>query len=128
MRRLALAAALAALLAGCGGTASTPPSATTLLAKIPACHGYVAQTPSVLAVSDGSCHPPATGSALGVIEVVTFATMGSEQKWITQQAAHPDGTEGCCVEGHLWAADYQFSVTSEFPRIIRALGGRPVTG
>lgn len=115
-------AVLAVLAAGCGASRPpAPPTARALLAKIPACHGFVAQTPSVLAVSDGSC--PITGSALGSIEVVTFATMGSEQRWIARQG----GYYGCCVEGRLWAADSDAG-TGQFPAIIRALGGRAVTG
>jgi hypothetical protein len=125
MRKLVLVAAGALLAAGCGGPAAQP-TAGHLAHEIPGCTHIAAQAGSALATGDVTCRPPAAGSPLGRIEVATFATMSAEQQWIQQQPAN--GTEGCCAEGHLWAADYQFSVISQIPRILRALGGRQVTG
>jgi hypothetical protein len=120
MKRAVLAALLLAL-AACGGTSSAPqPAAAQLAHKIPGCHAFLAQTPDALAKADVSCSLGGTASA----EVVTFASMGDEQKWITKQGNY----YGCCVEGHLWAATYSSASGSYFPRIRRALGGREVAG
>jgi hypothetical protein len=122
--KLSLLAAilLAALaLAACGGS-QPPPTASQLAHKIPGCHHFVTQTPSALAKAEVTCDAPGSGP-LGSIEVATFASMGKEVKWITRQGSQAT----CCVEGHLWAAEYYLGA-NQFPRIMKALGGRQVNG
>lgn len=120
MRRSAAWATLVLLLAACGSSTTAPLTASQLAHKIPGCHGFLAQAPSVLATGDVTC------SAGGISdEVVTFASMGNEVRWIRAQGAW----YGCCVEGHLWAATYNSGVpVNGFAPVIRALGGREVTG
>lgn len=120
MRRYAILATLALALAACGGGSATPLTASQLAHKIPGCTHFVTQTSSVLATGDVTCDAPGDG-ALGSVEIATFATMGDEQKWILRK-----GSDGCCVEGHLWVVA-EFG-PDEFPRIVHALGGRDVTG
>lgn len=119
-RITAAAAALALLLAACGGTSATPLTASQIAHKIPGCRHFVAQAPSVLVISDVTCDAPGDGP-LGSVEIATFTSSGNEQKWILRK-----GSDGCCVQGHLWAAA-EFG-PDEFPRVIHALGGREVAG
>jgi hypothetical protein len=116
--RASLAATFgAALLAltGCGGSSATPPMASQLARKIPGAHACITMTPDVLATADVSC--VLTGAES--VEVVTFPTMGNEQKWITQNGA-------CYVEGHLFTVTDNSASGNNFPPIIKALGGRAV--
>lgn len=122
IRRCTALAALLLALAACGSSAPAPLTASQLAHKIPGCHHFLAQTPSVLATGDVTCDAPGSGP-LGSVEVITFASSGNEQKWILGQG----GSSVCCIQGHLWAADY-IGGTNEFPRITRALGGRVVSG
>lgn len=111
---------MALALAACGGGTSAPLTASQLAHKIPGCHGFLSRTPDVLATGDVSC-------TVGGItdEVVTFARMSDETQWITKQGLW----YGCCVEGHLWAATYNSGTpVNGFTPLIRALGGREVTG
>lgn len=121
MRRSAVLVLLAAVLAACGSGPAQPLTASQLAHKIPGCHGFLAQAPSVLATGDVSCT-----AADGISdEVVTFASTGNEIRWIQAQGAW----YGCCVEGHLWVATYSSGVpVNGFTPVIHALGGRQVTG
>jgi hypothetical protein len=81
-----------------------------------------AHAPSVLASTDEQCAVHDGGN--GVIEVATFPNMGNEVKWIQADLAY-----GCCIEGHLWAANYSSEPGyGDFGRIMKALGGRQVNG
>lgn len=121
MRRTAALALLVAVVAACGGTPAQPSlTASQLAHKIPGCHDFLSRTPDVLASGDVSCSVGGTSD-----EVVTFASMSSETRWIQAQGAW----YGCCVEGHLWAATYNSGVPENgFAPVIKALGGREVTG
>jgi hypothetical protein len=122
MRALSVAVFSAALLAlaACGGSSPPLPTAAQLARKIPGAHACLTQTPDVLAEADVSCALSGTDS----VDVVTFPSMGNEQKWITGQGSWYE----CCVEGHLFAATYSSASGDDFPLITKALGGRVVTG
>lgn len=120
MRRPVILAAVALALAACGSSPPAPLTAGQLAHKIPGCHGFLSRAPDVLATGDVSC---TTGGITD--EVVTFASMGDETRWIQAQGAW----YGCCVEGHLWAATYNSGTPVDgFTPVIKALGGREVTG
>lgn len=120
MRRSAALVLLAAVLAACGSGPAQPLTASQLAHKIPGCHGFASGTPSVLAVADVSCT-----DGTETVDVVTFASTGNETRWIQAQGPW----YGCCVQGHLWAATYNSGTPMDgFAPVIRALGGREVTG
>lgn len=119
-RRIVFLAAVALTLAACGSSSTTPLTASQLAHKIPGCHGFLDNTPSVLATGDVSCNVGGVSD-----EVVTFASMSSETRWIQAQGQW----YGCCVAGHLWAAFYNSGTPyNGFTPIIKALGGREVSG
>jgi hypothetical protein len=123
--RVLIAGALATLaLTGCGGS-SEPPTAVQLAREIPGCHHVTPARLNTIAKTEADCDPPGD-DGIGWIQIDTFSTMAKEQQWIMEQeelVSYPAGS--CCVEGQLWAADY-LNLPNEFPRIIKALGGRRV--
>ena len=123
MRWITVLLGAALLTAACSGGGGTAPDARHLAGQITGCRHFVTQTPDVLASGDVTCDPPGAG-ALGSIEVATFTSMRDERQWIRNQASQAS----CCIEGTLWAADYAYTQVDEFPLILKALGGRQVTG
>jgi hypothetical protein len=120
MRRFAVPAALALLLAACSSP-SAPLTAGQMARKIPGAHGCYANTPGVLAIADETCYTPGGGT----VDVITFTSGGDEVRWIQAQGAY----HGCCVQGRLWAATFSSAVPVDgFAPVIRALGGRQVSG
>lgn len=125
--RASLAIALAAaatLMAGCGSSPASPPSAQSLILKVPGCSKPY--TPSggvaVQAQDEQECR-----ASHATVDLATFATSGQETSWITAQDA------GTCetIQGHGWAAMLYPSVTDYCglaAQVVKAVGGRVVSG
>jgi hypothetical protein len=120
--RIIIIAALAslALLAGCW---SGPPSADSLILKIPGCHSPYASAggAAVRAQQEKECLIPD-----GTVDVATFSSSGQEQSWIIAQNA------GVCetIQGTGWAALVLPTVPDYCGvagKITHALGGRVVS-
>ena len=120
-----LAVSAAVLLAACGGSGSSPATAASLANRIPGCGALVVNTPPVMARQDVTCQM-ADGE---LIEIVTFASPAAETQWISDggEPIAPDPVyAGCCVQGAGWAADVD--APYDFDPVVKALGGREVTG
>jgi hypothetical protein len=130
MRRLALTGAACAVLAlAACGSGGSPVTAASLAGRIPGCGSLITNTPAVMAEQDVTC----TTQDNEQIEVVTFATSADETQWISDGGypAAPDPVYvGCCVQGSGWAAQINAAGNDgyDFGPVLRALGGREVTG
>jgi hypothetical protein len=124
------AVALTLNLAACGSSA--PLTARQLAAKIPGCTGTFANTPAVMEEQDVTC----TLVDGAPVDIGTFATAGDERQWISDggSPASPDPAyAGCCIQGDGWAATVGFNsslgpMDVDYRQVIKALGGRMVTG
>lgn len=134
MRLPASAAVLAAvaLLAACGTSAPHHPALTaaSLAHRIPGCAGITPGTPTSSEKQDVTCVMPDNAQ----VEIGTFATTADERKWVSDGGyppAHDPVFAGCCIQGDGWAATVGFGSNGEvndFPAVIKAIGGRQVSG
>lgn len=129
MRPRRLIPAILATLTITACSATTPPTAASLAARIPGCAGVTPATPSALEQQDVTCLLPDNAQ----VEIATFATPGDEAKWIADGGtpATPDPASlACCIQGNGWAATAGLAQDGTYPlaTVAKALGGRQVTG
>jgi hypothetical protein len=110
----AFAAALA--LAGCGGSPSTPASASVIAHKL-GCAGYQLAGPGMQGTGwsrqDATCSFWSAGKA---VEIVTFTSRQNEDQWVGSPG------QGVDVSGDLWAVTV--GSEAQAARVVALLGGQ----